>query len=311
MAMNNRKKKAPAADFLVEQLPNSRRKQFFDIVKNEWRTLFLLGAVMCLFFIPFIVSNICEAGFMNGSAEAIRSQMESQGKTAEEISSAVQNQMRSIHLLFTAINILCFVVFSLGLAGASRVIKCLCFGEGVLFGSDFFAGVKKYWKAFALCAFFAGLFYFLVSYVSASLTPLGQTHQGVNILSGITSGFYYAIIVPLILFSAAQSTIYDLSLMKTVANGLRFTLIRYYWTAIFALIVYGFSLITMIVYPLIVVLVYLASILLVLPFFFLAFHLFALSLFDRYINLIHYPQIYMKGLYRKRDDGTSVMGDVQ
>ncbi len=311
MAMKNRKQKAPTKDFLLEQLPSNRRKQFFDIVKNEWRTLLLLGAVMCLFFVPFIVSNICEAGFMNGSAEAIRSQMESQGKTVEEITSAVQNQMRSIHLLFNAINILCFVIFSLGLAGASRVIKCLCFGEGVLFGSDFSAGIKKYWKGFALCAFFAGLFYFLISYVSVSLNPLGQTQQGVNILSGVTSGFYYAIIVPLILFSAAQATIYDLPLMKNVANSLRFTLVRYYWTAIFALIVYGFSLLTMIVYPLIMILAYLLSILLVLPFFVLAFHLFALSLFDRYVNAVHYPQIYMKGLYRKRDDGAPAMGDGQ
>ena len=303
--MKRKDKAAKTPDFLIEQLPSTRRKQFFDIVKNEWRTLLALGAALFVFFLPFIISNICEAGFMNGTAEAIRQEMGSEGKTAEEIASRVQNQMTSIHLLFNGINILCFMLFSLGLAGASRIIKCFGFGEGVLFKSDFFAGIKKYWKAFLLCGFFAGLFYFLISYVYAVLNPAGQESAGINILSGVTIGFYYAIIVPLLLFSLAQATLYELPFFKNLANSLRFTIVRYHFTAIFALVIYGVSLLTMIVYPVTMILSFAAFIVLLAPFFALAFHLFALSLFDRYINEDHYPSIYKKGLYIKEGKGAN------
>lgn len=300
--MKRKRTETKTPDFMAEQLPATRRKQFFDIVKNEWRTLLLSGLALCVFFIPFIVSNIVEAGFMNGSADAIRQSMESQGKTAEEIASAVQSQMTTIHLLFSGVNILCFMAFSLGLSGVSRIIKCLCFGEGVLFLSDFFEGIQKYWKPFLLVGFFAGLFYFLISYASAVLNPVGKDVFGVSILSGLTSGIYYAVIVPMLLYCLAQATLYDLPFAKSAANSLRFAIVRYHWNAIFALLIYGLSLMTAIVYPVIMILSYIAVIILLLPFLVLAFHLLALSLFDRYINEDHYPQIYKKGLYAKQRD---------
>lgn len=288
-------------DFLIEQLPSTRGKQFFDIVKNEWRTLLLLGLLLALFFLPFAISNIFEAGYMNGSAESLRAEMLASGKTEEEIVSAVSSRMRTIHILFNGVNVVCFMAFFVGLAGVSRIVKCLCFGEGVLFKSDFFTGVKKYWKPFLLAGFSTGLLYFLVSYASAILTPIGQESGGFSVLSGITIGFYYAIVIPMILFCLAQSTLYNLPLFKSLSNSLRFFIVRYYITAIFALIIYGISLVTMIVYPLLMILCYLLIIILICPFLVLGFHLFALSLFDKYINEENYPSIYKKGLYVKKE----------
>lgn len=303
MANKKENKRKQIPDFLPEWLPSSRGKQFFDIVKNEWRTLLLIGLILSLFFLPFIISNIVEAGFMNGSANALREEMEAKGRGSEEILMAIRTQTTTIHLLFTAINILCFMIFSIGLAGASRIVKCLCFGEGVLFRSDFFIGIKKYWKAFLLIGFFAGLFYFLITYVTAMLNPMSQDNGGLGVLSGLTIGLYYAVIVPMLLLSMAQATLYDMPLFKSLSNSLRFLIVRYYIAAIFALTIYAISLLTMIVYPLIVILAFLAVIVLLLPFLVLSFHLFALGLFDKYINKDHYPHIYRKGLcVRKGDD---------
>ncbi len=306
MGMKNKKKTYIASDFLPENLPNSRAKQFLDIVKNEWRTLLFVGFVLSLFFLPFIVSNIVEAGFMNGSASAIRAELETAGKEESEIASMVAAQMRTIHIIFNGANILCFMAFSIGLAGASRIIKCLCFGEGVIFKSDFFDGIKKYWKPFLLTGFLAGLFYFLVTYVVTFLSPLSQETGGIDILSGLTIGFYYAIIVPLLLFYMAQSTLYDLSFFKSLSNSLRFLIVRYYIVIAFALTIFAISLLTMIAYPLIMILSYLAVIILLIPFIILGFHLFALSLFDKYINKDHFPLIYRKGLYTKECEETPV-----
>lgn len=300
--IKEKKAKKVVPDFLKEQLPNTRRKQFFDIIKNEWRTILLLGAILVLFFTPFIVSNIFESGFMNGSAKAIKEAMEAEGKTSEEILFVIKNQMTSIHLLFTAINIICFMVFSLGLAGVTRVIKCLAFGEGVIFKSDFFAGIKKYWKPFLVVSFFAGLFYFLMTYVSSIINPLSSDNKGLGVVSGLTIGFYFAILIPLFLFSLAQASLYNMPFFKNLGNSMRFVMNKYYLVIIFSVILYAIYLLTYIVYPIIMVISFIAVIILFIPSFVLAFHLFALSLFDKYINKDYYPSIYRKGLYTKEID---------
>ncbi len=294
-----KKVKKVTPDFLLEQLPSTRRKQFFDILKNEYRTLLLIGLILVLFFIPFIVSNIFEYGFMSGTSETIKKAMEAEGRNSEEIARAIKLQMRSIHLLFTGINIICFMIFSLGLAGVSRVIKCLCFGEGVVFKSDFFIGIKEYYKSFLAVGFFSGLFYFLMTYTGAMLDALSKDNSSLLIVKGLTIGFYFALLVPLFLFSLAQSTLYNVPFFKNISNSIKFIINKYYICLIFSIIIYMIYLLTYIVYPLISILSFVAVIILIVPFIELAFHLFALSLFDKYINKNYYPQIYKKGLYIK------------
>ena len=41
-------------DFSINDLPLTRRKQFFDIFKNDWKTLLLLGLILLLFSIPYL-----------------------------------------------------------------------------------------------------------------------------------------------------------------------------------------------------------------------------------------------------------------
>ncbi len=296
-----RKIEKPTPDFLAEQLPDTRRKQFFDIAKNEWRTLLLLGLFMAVFFLPFVISLIGESGYMNGSASAIRSSLLAQGKSEEEITLAVAAAMRTIHNLFSGINILCFMIFSIALAGVSYVYRCLGYGEGVILKSDFIKGIKKYWKPFLLVGFFAGLFYFLMSYTSTLWSAASSDISSLSIVSGLTIGFFYAFLVPLFLFSLAQAVYYELPLFKSLSNSVRFTLARYFFLIPFLLFIYAFSLLTLIVYPVIMALSFLASIVLFLPFFILSFHLFALASFDEAINKEYYPSVYRKGLYTKID----------
>ncbi len=300
--VKEKKIKKPTPDFLIEQLPTTRKKQFFDILKNEWRTILLLGVILVIFFIPFIVSNIFEYGFMSGTSDTIRQNLEAEGKSAEEITSAIKSQMNSIHLLFTAINIVCFMIFSIGLAGVSRIIKCLSFGEGVIFKSDFFIGVKKYWKPFLIVGFFAGLFYFLMTYTSAMINAFSVTNSSLAIVNGLTIGFYYAILVPLFLFSLSQATLYNLPFFKSVSNSIRFILNKYYISIIFCIILYAISFLTYIIYPIIEIICFIVVIIFIVPLIVLAFHLFALSLFDKYINKDYYPEIHKKGLYIKETD---------
>ena len=294
------------SDFLVEQLPTTRRKEFFDILKNEWRTLLLVGFVLTLFFLPFIISKLFEAGFMNGNAEALRNTLTAQGKTTEEINSAVAAQMRSIHLLFSGINIICFMIFSVGLAGVARIIKCLSFSEGVVFKSDFFTGIKKYWSAFLTVGFFSGLFYFLMTYTSETISVMSSENQTLLIVRGLIIGFYFAILVPLFFFSFAQATLYTIPFFSTITNSIRFTVNKYYICIIFSIIMYAIYLLTHIVYALISVLCLIVVILLIAPLIMLAFHLFALSLFDKYINKDNYPQNYKKGLYIKEAETNTI-----
>ena len=41
-------------DFSLSDLPDNRGKQFFDIFKNDWKTLLLSGLILLIFSLPFL-----------------------------------------------------------------------------------------------------------------------------------------------------------------------------------------------------------------------------------------------------------------
>ena len=78
-----RKKKARFSqnDFTNTNLPLTRKRQFFDILKNEWRTILLLSLIGLAFALPYIVCLILEMSLSDGTSMM----MAEQGKTVDEI----------------------------------------------------------------------------------------------------------------------------------------------------------------------------------------------------------------------------------
>ena len=117
-------------DFTVDDLPNSRGKQFFDIFKNDWKTLLLLGIILFLFSLPFLTVEFIH-WFITSN---LPTQLRNQGIDDATIYSSLQ----LTEVFYEVALILTNLIITIPLAGTANVLKRLVHGEGVLFKDDFF-----------------------------------------------------------------------------------------------------------------------------------------------------------------------------
>jgi len=280
------------SDFGYNNLPLNRRKQFFDILKNEWRTILILALIGLAFALPYITCLVLEMSLSDGTSYS----MSQQGKTAEEINA----QLTAIHRLFAGINIISFSIFSIFLAGCSRVIKELCLGEVIMLRHDFRKGINLYWKSFLLTFLINGCILFMIDYISSTLLNTSSSALS-NGVRGLTLGIYFAVILPVSLFNLVQFTFYDIPWIHRVKNSFRFTMVKYYFVIIFLAILLGFYFVTLIPNFLISIIITILCIILIPVLFSISFYLYSISLFDKYINKEHYPEIYRKGLRKIKE----------
>lgn len=176
-----RKNKAAAQDFTAAMLPQSRKAIFFDVLKLQWRKLLLLGVILLLFALPLLLSALTGGIY-----------------TASYIAAAEQNGLAAapeaaqgliwFELLRSAVNIILFLIFLVGLAGALRVLRQLAWEENVHFPTEFQHGIKSNFGQLALLGLLAGVIvllcksvlYFSSGYRSeltatASLLPLAAS----------------------------------------------------------------------------------------------------------------------------------------
>jgi len=290
--MKKVKKEVNKIDFTLDSLPLTRRKQFFDILKNEWRTLLLLSLIALVFAIPYITCVFLEMSLSDGTSYA----MSQQGKTAEEIAL----QLAYIHRIFSGINVISFCIFSVFIAGATRIIKKLCLGDVIMGKRDFFEGIKLYWKRFLLAFLVNGFILFVIEYISSVLLNSSSSILS-NGVRGVTLGIYFAIILPISLFNLTQYTFYDLPFIKRSINSFRFVIVKYYFVIIFSLVLLGFYFITLIPSFLISIIISILFIIIIPVIFSTCFYLYSLSFFDKYINKNAYPEIYRKGLRKIKE----------
>mgnify|MGYP003306800388 CR=1 FL=1 len=163
MAKKNKKIKFHRQRYSVNEfdescLPANRFKQFFDIIKIEWRTLFRIGFILLLFAIPFVVATFFRDFFIS----AYKSSLIDSGAQPEEIQSVI-NVITAIYL---GITVICFMIFSIGLAGVSRVMQNLVYGNGFVFRFDFAFGIKNNGKRFVITALILGVLNFFVQFNS-------------------------------------------------------------------------------------------------------------------------------------------------
>ena len=95
-------------------------------------------------------------------------------------------------ILFAVSHLITYPIAFVGLAGLTRVIKLLCWNEGVLFWEDFWIGIKQNTKQFLVISLFFSLgmvpVYLTRSYLGSSITN--------QIISGIAYGLAFGIINP-------------------------------------------------------------------------------------------------------------------
>ena len=151
------KTKYSSKDFEVNNLPNSRARQFFTIFRIEWKTLLLLNLIIFLFFIPYFAIDIlrwsvCDSNWHSNVASS--AEPEKDYMTAKFY----------IDMVYAGIMLFIYPIISICLGGVVKIMQRCEYAEGVLFKDDFFTGIKKNWKQLIPLSIIYGLFKVLLQF---------------------------------------------------------------------------------------------------------------------------------------------------
>lgn len=279
-----KRSKYRADDFGVNDLPLTRYQQFFDIFKNEWKTLLLMGVLLIFFSLPYLTLDVIH-WFIKVNLPA---QLAESGGTPEMI----QSGLMLTDILYEAILVIPTMLIAVPLAGLARIFKRLIHGEGVLFKNDFFDGVKMNVWQFIVIIFIYALLRFITQLVFIFIQNVPYLAE---IVYGASSGILFIVFVPILLFMFAECSLYKMNFMMNFKNSTQLAFNSILYMIIFSAIIFSVYFMRYINHPVLrigldVVLILLS------PLYLLALSLFTTSRFDRYINQEHYPEIYRKGL---------------
>ena len=285
MSLFFRNKKA-ANDFTEDKLPSNRKEVFFDCFKIRFGSFIKLGLLLLLFALPLII-----LGFVKDTMIFNMAQAYTQGDISEEEAIAYNN---FTYIGYYAIEIICFMIFSLGLAGALRVIRQIVWGEGLFFGQDFFDGIKLNAKHYLVYFFLFGLFNFL-----GRVALISNIQQ--EILKALPIGMSLSVFLPPLLYSLIETQIYTLKVTQEYKNGF-ILYIKTFPKTILATFIMCLPLFLDLINMFVLKhLIYMLFILLIFPFMLMGEFLYFNSQLDKYINKEQFPEIYDKGIYRKEN----------
>mgnify|MGYP003297642874 CR=1 FL=1 len=273
-------------DFSEALLPSTRRQQFKDLLKNEWKTLLTIGLLLLLFSLPYIGIYI----FRYISASLYTSYLFDGGYTEHQVSF----NLMIFHLIFDGFNIVSYVSISICLAGVFRVLDNLVLGEGILFKDDFILGIKKNWKSFVVCGVIFALIKALYRFSTNFFNYDGST--GKTILTGLMIIIVYLFLIPVLIYSVSLRSKYKITINNTFKAASKFSIVTIIPFGIFTILLFFVLYFSLIAQVFILGILICIIVVLVVPIYVLLVHLYVTFVFDKYINQYDYPDIYRKGL---------------
>lgn len=270
------KKKTKTVDFEEGDLPSTRPALFWDVMKNEFRKLFGVSLLLLLFALPFLAARF----FCDFYLYALLSQ-------------GAENTSWPSYL-FLILNPIATAIFGVGIGGALRIVKRLCYLEPVFFWEDFKLGVKQNGKQAVLFSFLIGLC-FSGTYAIHLMDPN-------NLLFDIPVGIFALLIYPSLLFAFPVICIYTTRVGETLNLSARLYLkafLKNLIPLIAFLAPFFFEIIPDLIVKYIAILAFLV---LLPPLYLMAFFLYESYLLDRYVNKEKYPELVDRGIHRKKND---------
>ena len=272
-------------------LPVNRVQLFKFTFKTQWSMLVKVSLLLTVFAIPLFILGIVK-GVVSSN---IMFQMQQNPDNGELL-----KQYFSQQIFLDIFNIPCFIILSLGFAGAYTVIKQFVFQEGFTFFKSFFQGIKKNGKEFALVTLFFSVIYYLLLFLQNYLSLMNfELYIMVTIFTTLIS----VLIFNKVIFAYCQIPIYTNRFFQLIKNSFLFTFSRLWKIS-------GVLIITFI--PLLIVSLFqslIAAFIIYFAYIFIGFGyavlfttLYCHSVFDEMVNKTQFPSIYRKGLYDESDD---------
>lgn len=262
-------------DFNISNMPHNRIEVFKDILLNRSSTLFSVGIMLLIFAIPLIAivffSLQTLANFKEYSEETYQQLL---------LTLNTNNLLIMVGLMF----------FSIGLAGAYKIVRMLIWQEGIFFMHDFFKGVKENLKNFLLTGFFIGLLNLVTQYLYFNVSVSEYAIMACIIV--------IAFFLPSVLFILGQSIIYKLPYIQMLKNAILLAWRNFYTSIPVLLLNVAFIVVPFFIEN-IAYLVYILLIpILIAPLLIMFNMLYTDTLFDKFINKDNFKEIYDKGIYR-------------
>lgn len=280
-------KKYRETGLTIEDLPKNRKEVFFDVCKNRYRMLIFCGFILFVSAIPFLAIYMAMLGQI--------------GKIQQELLDSVitqevyNQQYFQTNLIMPFIMLLLSVIIIVVLAGVTRIIHRLAWGEGVSFSHDFIIGIKQNSLNFLMLLFIGISFY--VSNLIKTVITLNELTETYSVL------YYYIplfinifVFFPIVLLFIMQSVIYKNTFAGKLKNAVYFYIKKFLYNVCYMALLSSFTILMIFataIYKLIVISIFIF----LLPLWILAYVLISSSIFDEYINVHHYPEIYKKGIY--------------
>ncbi len=285
-----KKIKAAAYDCQVNDLPQTRRDVFRDVMKIHWRSFLGFGLLFLIFTLPFhilgIRDDIFQANIMQGFDEL-----------STELQQIAILQVLSLKNASALLNIISFLILAVFLSGMLRVIRQYSWEENVFLGFDLIKGIKQNIKQMLPLALLVGVLNALVVYAANLAAVTANGALALALAMAVCAAC--AIGIPTAAYSVVSISLYDHTLVGHIKLGAVMVSkapIKTLRTLVLVLLPFAFQLLPNIYCHIIGrVLGSLCA-----PISMLAWYLFALDRFDEFVNRSKFPELVGKGTFQTK-----------
>lgn len=277
-----KKMKCATEDYTANDLPLTRKDVFFECYKEHFSLLFRIGLVCLLTLLPAFIVMFMKDLYIISATSTLPEQTE---ESMLEI-------YYSANAVYGLMEIGAFVFFGILFAGVVQLLRQLLWNEPIFFGDDFKNGLKNNALRFGTAAFLLATINYLLNMLTESLWTY------------TLSGGFVVLILPVAVWFGLQNIYYQVGVFGSVKNAiLMYTQTFPATMLLFMATIIPFWLVTNLISFVFIKLI----VLLVMALFYvvpltMCWILYALHIFDKYINQEQYPEIYRKGMRKLTEE---------
>lgn len=212
-------------DFTTSQLPKTRWGLWWDTFKTRLGALCKVNLLLLLFLIPIIAvlifSYFQEAAF--GMAIPANSNFGIGYYPRDDINSLYDSMKLTVTLTQYLLLVPCFMLFGVGLAGATYVVRRISWGEGVHVCANFGHGIKENWKYFVGASALLALSYFGMMFCFFGLETFSSSKFLVTIIQ-VMGVIQFVFVLIMFMYFCTQCVTYQLKFTDLIKNSFLFAI---------------------------------------------------------------------------------------
>ena len=225
-----KKHKFSLSNYEERFLPNNRKQQFKDCLKQRFHLLIGVGALIFAFALILLIIYVAKNVVVLNNDNFV-DLMKRMGYPESDW---------NFHYLwltniFNLLMIPGFLVASLGIAGASRILRLLTWGEGIFLVRDFFRGIKTNFKLCLINSAVIGLYFFISEFASLALTIYINPIAG-EVINYLLIAIFLVTLMPISMHMISLDNIYSLSWFNNLQNSVRIFIANFLKSILFSLL---------------------------------------------------------------------------